>query len=155
MATLRTKTTAGFAAAALALVGAFEGLRLVAYRDGGGVPTICYGATAGVALGQSATKVDCDSRLVADLASHEAAMRACLPGADQIPEKVYLASLSLTYNIGARAACNSTLFIKLRAGDWRGACEQFPRWVYDNGVKVPGLVNRRAAERALCLQALP
>lgn len=40
-----------------------EGLRLHAYRDVGGVPTICYGDTHGVAMGQVATVAECKQRL--------------------------------------------------------------------------------------------
>lgn len=144
----------GFLMSALALVGGNEGLKLVAYRDSGGVPTICNGATVGVQMGQRATQAECAARLVSDLKTHEAGLRACLPRPDALPQKVYLAVLDFTYNVGVKAACGSTLFAKLRVSDWRGACNELPKWVYDNGRIVPGLVNRRAGERALCLSAL-
>jgi lysozyme len=138
-------------AVAVALVGGFEGLRLSAYPDGGGVPTICYGSTRGVRLGQVETKAGCDARFVADLVEHEAGMRACLRDPDGLPDPVYLAALSFAYNVGTGAACASTLFRHLNAGDLRAACDQLPRWVRDNGRVIQGLVKRRLSERALCL----
>ncbi|MEI6800498.1 MAG: lysozyme [Pseudomonadota bacterium] len=149
-----TRLLGGLLVSALAYVGGNEGLKLVAYKDGGGVPTICYGATVGVQMGQRATPAECAARLISDLKIHEAGLRACLPRPDAVPERVYLAVLDFTYNVGVKAACGSTLVAKLRAGDWRGACNELPKWVYDNGQIVPGLVNRRAGERALCLSAL-
>ena len=76
--TLRTKVCAGLLALAVTFTGGWEGLRLYAYRDTGGVATICYGGTRGVVMGQTATKSQCDARLTADLASHETAMLKCL-----------------------------------------------------------------------------
>lgn len=149
-----TRLVGAVLALGLAVVGGNEGLKLVAYRDGGGVPTICNGATAGIHMGDTATRAECAARLVVDLQSHEAGLRACLANADALPEKVYLAVLDFTYNVGIKAACGSTLFVKLRAGNWRGACDQLPLWVYDNGRVVPGLVNRRKGTRALCLAGL-
>nr|WP_276554179.1 lysozyme [Cupriavidus gilardii] len=61
------------------------------------------------------------------------------------------AFVSFTYNVGRGAFCGSTLVRKLNAGDYVGACNELPRWVYAKGVKLPGLVNRREQERALCL----
>jgi len=145
---------AALAAAAVALVGGFEGLRLRAYDDGGGVATICYGSTRGVRLGMTETRAGCDARLRADLAEHEAGMRACLRRPDDLADDTYLAVLSFTYNVGAGAACGSTLFKYLNAGDVRAACDQLPRWVRDNGKVIPGLVNRRKSERDLCLAGL-
>lgn len=141
-------------AVAVALVGGFEGLRLSAYLDGGDVPTICYGSTRGVRLGDVETKAGCDARFVADLVEHETGMRACLKRPDALPDPVYLAALSFTYNVGTGAACASTLFRHLNAGQLRAACDQLPRWVRDNGRVIQGLVNRRVSERALCLSGV-
>ena len=40
------------------------------------------------------------------------------------------------------------------AGDWRGACNQLPRWNKAGGREIRGLTNRRAAEQRICLAAL-
>lgn len=47
----------------------------------------------------------------------------------------------------------STMFKYFRAGNVTAACEQFPRWIYGGGKKLPGLVTRREKEKALCLES--
>ena len=64
------------------------------------------------------------------------------------------ALVSFTYNIGGQAFCSSTLVRKLNAGDTVGACNELSRWTRAKGIELPGLVKRRAAERAMCLQGL-
>lgn len=140
------------ALAALAFVGAWEGRSLRAYLDGGGVPTICNGSTAGVRLGQVATPAECDAMFMADMVRHETMMRKCLRAPDALPDKTYIAFLSFTYNVGGGAACGSSVFRLANAGDLRGACNRLPLWNKDNGRVVRGLTNRRASERAICLE---
>ena len=62
--------------------------------------------------------------------------------------------LDWAFNVGAYAACNSTLVRKVNSGDRIGACNEYPRWVYAGNQILPGLVKRRAAERDLCLQGV-
>ncbi len=111
------------AASAIALVGAWEGLRMTAYRDIVRVPTICYGETRGVRLGDRHSKADCDAMLLASLKRHEVGMGMCLTAPERISEKSYIAFVSLTYNIGVGAFCRSTAARRLNSGDVRGACE--------------------------------
>lgn len=142
-------------AAAIGFVGAWEGLSLTAYRDSVGVPTICYGSTRGVKMGDRAGRADCDAMFTADLIRHETGMLACIKNPDAIPDGAYLAFLSWTYNVGIGAACGSTLMKRINAGDLRGACDQLPRWSRAGGKVLRGLSRRRASERELCLGALP
>lgn len=65
------------------------------------------------------------------------------------------AMTSLAYNIGIGAFRTSTLLRLYRAGDIQGAAEQFLRWNKAQGQVMPGLVKRRAHERALFLGAPP
>lgn len=58
---------------------------------------------------------------------------------------------SFAFNVGANNLHSSTLLKKLNANDRAGAADQFTRWVYADSRKLPGLVKRRAAERALFL----
>jgi len=150
----RTRLAGAAAAGAIALVGAWEGLRLTAYRDIVGVPTVCYGETRGVHLGDRHSQADCDALLLASLRRHEAGMRRCLRKPDRIPEKSYIAFVSLTYNVGVGAFCRSTAARRLNAGDVRGACEAATWFTKAGGRKVRGLVNRRAAEHDLCLEGV-
>ena len=59
------------------------------------------------------------------------------------------ALVDFAYNAGAQNLRTSTLLKKLNAGDYAGAAKEFDKWVNANGKKLPGLVKRRALERAL------
>lgn len=138
---------------AVQTVGGFEGLRLYAYRDVIGIWTACYGSTKGIKPGMRFSKADCDNLLVGDLIEHEQGMRRCLKDPDALPIKVYVAELSLTFNIGVGAFCRSTVARRTNAGDLRGACDAIPLFNKAGGKVIKGLVKRRAQERALCLEA--
>lgn len=155
-AALRNKLVAAAGAGAVALavplVAWYEGYRPQAYLDPVAIPTICYGHTATARLGQTRTREQCDALLAGDLGTAFAALdrRVRVPLSD--PTRAALASW--VYNVGEGAMASSTLLRLLNAGDVRGACNQLPRWVYAGGRQLPGLVNRRAAERDLCLSGV-
>ena len=140
---------------AVATVGAYEGLRTTSYRDVIGVWTACYGETRGIKPGMRFTKAQCDQMLVDGLEDFEAGMRRCLANPDAIPDKPYVAFLSLSYNIGTGAFCRSTVARRANAGDLRGACEAMLAFNRAGGREVRGLTNRRQAERKLCLEGVP
>ncbi len=145
-------TAAG--AMAIALVGGWEGLRTQAYRDVVGIPTVCFGETRGVKMGDRYTVAQCKEMLGSRLVEFETAMRRCLVAPDRIPDKPYVAMLSLSYNIGSSAFCKSTVARKANAGDLRGACDAFLAWNKAGGRVVQGLVNRRIEERKMCLEGV-
>lgn len=148
----RLKKSGALMAAAVALVGAWEGLRTVAYRDVVGIPTVCFGETRGVKMGDKYTVDECKAMLGDALVEFEAGMRKCLTAPDKVPAKSYVAFLSLSYNIGTGAFCRSTVARRANAGDYRGACNAIPAWNKAGGRVVKGLVNRRAEEQRICLQ---
>lgn len=152
----RLKKGSAIAAAAIALVGSWEGMKLVAYPDqlAYGIPTVCFGETRGVKLGDRYTVEECKAMLGDGLVEFEQGIRKCLKNPDAIPEKPYVAFLSLSYNIGRGAFCGSTVARKANAGDIRGACEAISAWNRAGGKVVKGLVNRRAEERSICLQGM-
>lgn len=150
----RVKTVSAVAALAIAVVGTWEGLRLYSYQDVIGVWTACYGETKGIRPGMRFTKEQCDAMFIESLAEHEAGMRRCLKDPDSIPEKSYVAFLSLTYNIGTGGFCNSSLPRLINAGNIRAACNALPLFNRAGGRVVQGLVNRRAYEQRLCLEGL-
>lgn len=131
----------------LALIRQAEGLRLRAYKCPAGVWTIGFGTTAGVKEGQVITKERAEDLLRDDVKRFE----------DQVLRLVKVpltqgqldALVSFTYNLGAANLSNSTLLRLLNAGDYKGAAAQFDRWTKAGGKELPGLVKRRAAERAL------
>ena len=154
MSTTRLKKGAAVTALVIAVVGGFEGLRTVAYRDAVGIPTVCFGETRGVRIGDRYTPEQCRVMLGDRLVEFAASIDACLSRPAAIPDKTYAAFLSFAYNVGASAFCGSTLARKANAGDLRGACNELPRWNKAGGRVLKGLTNRRAEERALCLAGL-
>lgn len=131
----------------LALIRQFEGLRLAAYRCPAGIATIGYGSTAGVKMGQTITSARAEELLREDVRQFEAAVSRLV----KVPltQGQHDALVSFAFNLGAKALEKSTLLRLLNAGDYSGTAAQFDRWVYASGKKLPGLVKRRAAERAL------
>lgn len=152
----RLKKSGTIAALAVALVGGFEGLRTVAYTDPVGIPTICFGETRGVRLGDTATVDQCKTMLAGRLEGFATEIDRCLP--TNLPDGSYVAFLSAAYNIGSQAFCSSSMARMARTGDIRGACHALTKWdkitVAGRKVALPGLTKRRAEERALCLAGL-
>ncbi len=136
---------------AVDLVKHFEGLYLTAYLCPAGVPTIGYGHTAGVSLGQTITEGQADQFLAADLAGAAASVDRLVKV--MINPKQRGALASFVFNLGAGSLEDSTLLKLLNNGDYAGAAGEFGKWVHStvDGRKVvlQGLVARRAAEAAL------
>lgn len=124
----------------------WEDTREVAYLDSVGVPTICTGSTSGVRLGQVAAPGECEARLREDTGTAGKALARCVTA--PVTQRQYDALLSLTFNVGGRNICTSTLVRKLNQGDCRGAAAQFLRWDYAGKQRLRGLTNRRQAESA-------
>ncbi len=146
----------GAAAIATALAIPAEGLRQYAYRDPVGIPTICFGATKGVRMGDTASVEQCREMLTREMLETVDAVDRCQPG---LPLEVLAAFADAAYNVGPTIACDtgrSTAARRLAARDWRAACEELPRWnkarVAGVLVELPGLTKRRAAERDVCLR---
>ena len=66
-----------------------------------------------------------------------------------LTEGQYDALVSFSFNTGSLSV--STLRKKVLRGDFEGAADEFPRWVFAAGRRLAGLVRRREAERALFL----
>lgn len=135
-------------------IGGWEGKRNLAYQDLVGVWTVCYGETRGVERGDYFTDAQCVEMLGNGVVDFERRVRQCLKAPDAIPDKPYAMMVSLAYNIGTGAFCGSTVARRANAGDIKGACEAFTMWVKAGGRTVQGLVNRRNAERAKCLEGV-
>ncbi|WP_137163384.1 lysozyme [Pseudomonas asiatica] len=135
-------------AIASAVVTHFEGLRTKAYLDPVGIPTVCFGHIATAAIGQIKTHAQCQQLLEADLAVAIKSVDSLVKV--PLPVERRAALVSFVYNLGAQKFAGSTLLWKLNSGDVRGACAELDRWVFAGGVKLNGLVARRAEERALC-----
>ena len=71
-----------------------------------------------------------------------------------LPQSVFDAVTSITFNIGCTKMRASTMYRYLNTGDYKAACNEFPKWNRANGKVLNGLVIRREKERALCLGGL-
>lgn len=149
--TLVVGATAALAIAG-ALVGKWEGVRYTAYRDTGGILTVCYGHTGrDVVAGKQYTQDECEAFRAADLAAADAAVKRCLP-MPLLPQ-IEGALTSAVYNAGPRVVCGSTLQTMALANNWPGACQALTAWKYIGRTVSKGLENRRMDEAAVCLGA--
>lgn len=139
---------AGAVALAVPVVQKYEGTVLGTYLDPVGIVTACTGHTSqGLRLHVQYTPQQCEQLLYQDLLKHTKALD-CIKRPLTDGQKA--AFVSFAFNVGNGAFCSSTLARKANAGDMPGACAELSRWVYAGGKQLPGLVKRRAAERALC-----
>lgn len=124
-----------------------EGLRLSAYLCPAGIPTIGYGHTKGVKLGDTCTKEQAEKWLENDFFTAKQEVKAVV----KVPlrENQLDALASFVFNLGVRKLIQSTLLKKLNAGDYNGAAAEFDKWVFAGKVKLNGLIKRRAKERQL------
>lgn len=148
---IERKALAGLALSASALVGILmhEGYSDKAYTPvKGDVPTIGFGTTGGVKMGDTIKPPQAVARALVDVQKFEGALKQCV----KVPlhQYEYDAYVSLSYNIGSAAFCGSTLVKKLNAGDFDGACQQILRWDKFNGKPLAGLTKRRQAEYQQC-----
>lgn len=155
---MKKTITAGVAAAVIAtstpFIAKWEGLSLVAYKDIVGVPTVCYGETRGVQMGDKYTKAECEEMLRKSVAEYYSKLQPYMTNKD-IPIGVQASLLELAYNVGIQAAGTSTMMKLANQGKYKEACQQLDRWVKAGGGKVQGLVNRRADSKVnLCLKGL-
>jgi len=130
----QTITALCASAALIAGIATFEGFSDTAYPDpvhGWEVPTIGHGTTTGVKRGDTITKEEAEQRLRADVAEFENDIKRCITV--PLTQNEYDAFISLSYNIGTRAFCRSTLVRKLNTGDYEGACKEILRWRYAGG----------------------
>ncbi len=133
----------------------------------GDVPTIGHGTTKGVKMGDTITPTRALIRLLDDASKCERALKECI-AAPLYPHE-FGAYVSLAYNVGAGAVCNSSIPGKLAAGQYEAACKtildfngfkdrskpkvQNPKtgkWDYPH-VVLRGLAIRRQAEYQQCM----
>lgn len=137
-------------AAAIVSIAIHESFRSDAYIPvPGDVPTIGFGTTENVKLGDKISVERALVRLLDDASEFEAAVKQCAP----VPMYQYEfdAYVSLTYNIGTGAFCRSTLTKKLNQLDYAGACKEILRWDKFKGKTLAGLIKRRQEEYRKCI----
>jgi lysozyme len=115
----------------------------------GDVPTLGFGTTDGVKLGDRTTPPKALARKLSDVQKFEGAIRQCV----RVPlhQHEYDAYVSLAYNIGSSAFCASTLVRLLNQEQYEDACRQILRWDRFKGQPLRGLTIRRQSEYAQCM----
>ena len=133
----------------VALVAEFEGFRSDAYLCPAKVPTLGYGFTKGVKIGDKITREEADTRLLRELDEFANGVRKIVKVS--VTQCQFDALVSFAFNVGVTDLKESTLLKMLNAGDSQGAANQFLRWNKAGGKVLPGLTRRRQAEKDLFL----
>lgn len=158
-ALLRSRLAAAALAGSLSMAAAlamwFEGYEPLPYQDPVGIWTVCYGHTSASGTGpvEKARRYkseECALLLDKDLSLSFAALDRHVTR--PLPEATRAALASFIFNVGETKFRNSTLLRKLNAGEGARACDELLRWTYAGGRQLTGLVRRRQAEHALCVQ---
>ena len=136
--------------AGIDLIKSFEGLRLTAYKDIGGVLTVGYGHTGkDVYKGQIINQEKAENLLRQDLERFELAVEELLDNAPTTQNQ-FAAMVSLAYNVGPGNFEKSSVLRNHKSGKILAAAAAFMLWVNAGKLKnVSGLIRRRNAERKL------
>lgn len=137
----------------------WEGLRLEAYDDlqpnkkitnknqVKGTLTIGYGHTKNVKVGQKITESEAENLLREDLQVYVNTVLESVKV--EINENMFIALVSLCYNIGQSAFKNSTLLKNLNNNLFQETANAFLQWNKSSGKVLEGLTNRRKDESTL------
>ena len=141
------------------LIKRFEGVILHSYLCPKGVLTVGVGHTGSdVTKDMVITEKEAEQLLKKDLRKFESKLNYSLQQDNvTLNQNQFDACISFIFNLGYSAFIFSTLYKKLKAGDYAGASAEFPKWVYItktvNGervkIRLKGLEQRRKAEQEL------
>lgn len=119
----------------------FESLRLKAYKDSVGIPTIGWGHTLGVKMGMVITEEQAERFLIEDLQPKVNYVNSINK---PFTQGQFDALVDFSYNLGIDALMHSTLLKRIMDNaPYPEIKKQFLRWSYANGKVLNGLVNRR------------
>lgn len=121
-----------------------EGLRLEAYEDAAGVPTIGYGHTKDVRMGDRISEYWAKELLRDDIDEAERQVKELGVARN---EAQLDALVSFVFNLGIGRLKESTLLRVIREGGSKADIKrEFKRWVYAGGKRLKGLELRREWE---------
>ena len=126
-----------------------EGYVGTAYRDIGGVPTIGFGETQGVQMGQSTTPVRALIKLNESASAIAKQAMSCVTV--PLSQNEYDAYVSFSYNLGAGSFCQYIAPV-INTLDYDAACKKILLFDHVGTKKVPGLTRRREEEFAKCME---
>jgi lysozyme len=125
----------------------------------GDKPTVGFGETKGVKLGDKTTPVRALIVLGESADGYQRGVQKCIHV--PISQKEFDAYVNFAYQMGVQKFCDAGFTKKLNAGDYRGACEGLayhpdgrPAWSHFQGKFIPGIHQRRLRNRATCLEGL-
>jgi len=131
----------------LSLIKKFEGCELEAYEDAVGVPTIAYGRTKNVNMGDTCTQEQAEEWLQEEMNEYEGYIN------DQVnvvlEQNQFDALVSWVYNLGPSNLSSSTMLKVLNEGKYNEVPAQIRRWNKAGGKVLEGLTRRREAEALL------
>ena len=143
------------------LIKRYEGFISKAYLCPANKITIGWGhCSKDLKLGQTITEKEAENLLKKDLRKFESKLNYSLQHDNvTLNQNQFDACISFIFNLGFSAFIFSTLYKKLKKGDYAGASEEFMKWVYitktdpETGerfkIKLKGLETRRKSEQEL------
>ena len=142
----------------LDLIGNAEGCRLEPYRCPAGLKTNGIGNTTGVP-NQAVTHEQVAKDWVKNIKESE----RCVIAAESVSGKrmtngQFDALTSFVFNFGCtkflrnKDGSFTRVYAAIREGNYHKACSHIPEWVKNQGVVLPGLVNRRNKEYVRCME---
>lgn len=137
---------------AIELIKQKEGCHLKAYLDIVGIPTIGWGETKGVKMGDVWTQEQADTRLAERVIEFMAGVIKACPQLHLEPPNRVAACTSLAYNIGLAGWAKSTVCRKTMEQSYKEAADAFLLWNKAGGKVVRGLTLRRVAEADLYMK---
>jgi len=126
------------------LIKTFEGCKLRAYLDAVDVPTIAYGRTKDVKIGDICTQQQAEDWLEEELVEYEGHVNEAVKV--ELTQPQFDSLVSWTYNLGPSNLNRSSMLRVLNTSDYDNVPEQIMRWNKAGGRVLPGLVRRREAE---------
>lgn len=139
------------------IIGNAEGCRREPYKCPSDVLTVGIGSTEYSGLPIEPKRIYTDLEIAERWKNDIQVAEKCVNqygNGRNLPQPVFDAATSITFNVGCGAMRKSTMFKYLNAGKYVQACNELSRWTRAGGRMLPGLVNRREKEKALCLQDL-
>ena len=130
-----------------ALIKKFEGCETKAYLCSAGVPTIAFGRTKNVKMGDTCTQEQADAWLEEELEEYTGYVNDAVT--QTLDQNQLDAMVAWTYNLGPTNLRSSTLLSVLNEGKMQEVPQQMRRWNKAKGKVLPGLERRRLAESML------
>lgn len=131
---------------AVDFVASHEGCKTSAYLDSVGIATIGFGHIDGVKMGDRCTKAQALAWLATDMQIAVRKLYSVLKPEviDGLTEHQWAALLSFAFNLGAKA--DWTIWKRINRGEMDQVPGELIKFCNAGGVKVQGLINRRADE---------